>query len=416
MQFPAFLRADVIKKVKTSDLRVGMYVHDLNIPWLEHGFVRSHFLLKSEHQIEKILNANIAEVVIDTERGLDAEHAPTLEEAESALMNTIIDIVSEPASTKFVAGALNMQWTESRQIHDEALKVVSNILNDVQNGKQTGVLRATPLVENITNAILGGNGTLVSLCRIKNSDAYTFQHSVSVSALLVTLCHSLGSFNSKELIEIGLGGLFHDIGKMKVPGEILNKPGPLTDDEFTIMKTHVDEGLEYLQAEHNLSSPALKIVAEHHERYDGTGYPRELSQNTISQIGQMASIVDVYDAITSTRVYHSALEPTDALKRIFEWGGKHFDEAMVHNFIKAIGIYPVGSLIRLDSGRLAFVLRQGEKSMLQPFVRVVYDAGHGHRLLPKDIDLASPTCQDHIVGCEVPGTWGIDPTRFIGKH
>jgi HD-GYP domain-containing protein (c-di-GMP phosphodiesterase class II) len=156
-------------------------------------------------------------------------------------------------------------------------------------------------------------------------------------------------------------------------------------------------------------------AAEHHERLDGSGYPKRLSQNAISTIGQMTSIVDVYDAITSIRVYHTALEPSTAINRIYEWRGRHFDKDLVQSFIGAMGIYPVSSLVRLESGRLAIVLRQGEKDLLRPFVRVVYNAVGGHRLPPKDVELASPNCQDYIVGHESPQKWGIDPTKYLGK-
>ena len=404
----------MIKKVKATDLRLGMYIHDLNVPWLEHGFARSRFLLQEESQIEKILQANISEVLIDTVRGADAVYAPTREEAESLLMGKLIDIAAEPDSPH--VSRLESLWAESRQIHHEAVKVVGNILQDARMGKQVSIGQAAPIANSITEAVLGNDGTLVSLCRIKQRDSYTFQHSVSISALLVTFCNSIGGFSNSDLIDIGIGGLFHDIGKMKIPDEILNKPGRLTEPEFAIMRTHVAEGLNYLRKGGNLNVSALKIVGEHHERFDGTGYPRGISRNAISLLGQMASIVDVYDAITSIRVYHTAVEPSDALKRIFEWSGKHFEETLVHRFIKAIGIYPVGSLVRLESGRLAVILRQGESNMLQPLVRIVFDAARGLRLQPQDMDMASPYCQDRILGYETPSKWGINTIQFIGKN
>jgi putative nucleotidyltransferase with HDIG domain len=404
----------MIKKVKTTDLKLGMYIHDLNVPWMDHGFVLNHFMLQYDKQLEKISRANIMEVFIDTDKGIDAANAPTEEEAESVLMEMMIDAVSE-SSNEAIASRLKSQWTESKQVRTEAVQVIGNILNDVRLGKQVSVSQATSVVSDIADAVLGNDDTLISLCRIKTIDAYTFQHSVSVSALLITFCNSLGSYDKDEMVEIGLGGLFHDVGKMKVPSEILNKPGPLTDDEFEIMKSHVDEGINYLQEAHALSSSTLRVAAEHHERFDGSGYPKNLSKHTISPLGQMASIVDVYDAITSHRVYHTALEPSDALKRMFEWSGRHFNEALVQSFIKAIGIYPVGSLVRLKSGRLAVVLHQGEKSLLQPFVRIVYNAKGGHRLPPQDMNLASPDCQDYIIRYEHPASWAIDPLKFIGK-
>ncbi|MCL1893200.1 MAG: HD-GYP domain-containing protein [Holophagaceae bacterium] len=404
----------MIKKVNTSDLKVGMFIHDLNVPWLQHNFASNRFMLLTEKQIEKIVKLQISDVLIDTSKGRDATHAPTKEEAESELMEMILDIASEPDPVS-KANNLEMQWAESKQIHTEAVKVVSDVLTDARIGKHVSVEKAAPIVSDITKAVLGNDGTLVSLCRIKQRDSYTFQHSVSISALLVTFCNAVGGYSEDELHEIGLGGLFHDVGKMRIPNQILNKPGKLSDSEFAVMRSHVTEGVEYLRAGHSLSESTMKIVEEHHERFDGSGYPRGISRSAISRIGQMASIVDVYDAITSIRVYHKALEPINAMQLIYEWGGKHFDNSLVHQFIKGVGIYPVGSLVRLESARLAVVLRQGQNNLLKPLVRLVFDTRLGYQLPPTDLDLATPSCQDIIVGYEVPTTWGIDPFHFIGK-
>ena len=404
----------MIKRVKSSDLKLGMYVHDLNVPWLEHGFVRNRFLIENESQLEKIVQSDITEVLIDTLKGLDATNAPSAKEADTALMNKMISVATAPSSSPAHIYS-ESRWAESKQIHDDAVKVVGSVLKDIRFGRQVDVRQASPVVSHITDAILGNDGTLVSLCRIKQRDTYTFQHSVSISALLVTFCNSMGGFSEGDLLDIGLGGLFHDAGKLRIPDKILNKPGKLTEEEFAIMRTHVSEGLKFLDSSRGLSDTALRIVGEHHERHDGTGYPKGISRNAISLLGQMASIVDVYDAITSKRVYHPALEPSDALKRIFEWSGRHFEDTLVQRFIKAIGIYPVGSLVHLESGHLAVVLRTHSDNMLQPLVRIVYDALDKTKLAPQDIDLAAPNCQDRIVGYEIPSNWGIDPLQFVGK-
>jgi len=391
-----------------------MYVHDLNMPWMEHGFLFGRFLIHSDKQIERLLRGNIAEVLIDTERGLDAKNAPTAEEAEAALMNEMIGAVSQQ-TRESAAAKQKINLAESKRVRTQAIKVVTGILNDVRIGKQGQPSSALPVVKNIADAVLGDDGAMVSLCRIKNRDDYTFQHSVSVSALLITLCNSIGGFSDTELTHIGLGGLLHDVGKMKTPDSILNKPGPLTEEEYEIMKKHVNDGLDYLRGERGLDESVMRITGEHHERHDGSGYPKGLSKDQISKVGQMAAIIDVYDAITSIRVYHAALEPTMALKRIYEWGGRHFDMTLVHSFIKAIGIYPVGSLVRLQSGKLAVVISQGAEHMLQPFVRIVYNAAKGHRVPIQDVDLSAPNCQDQIVGYEMPESWGISPIKFIEK-
>jgi len=402
----------MIKKVKISDLRPGMYLHDVNVPWLESGFLLGQFMLQREDQIEKLASANILEVLIDTEKGLDAINAPTEEEAETALMEEIIGSFSAE-SNEYVAAQQRLRWAESKRVYKEAIKIVTSIFGDARLGYRTGFQHAFPVVASIAEGVMLDEGALVSLCRLKNRDDYTFQHSVSVSALLITLCSAIGGYTGDDLVQIGLGGLFHDIGKMMTPDHILYKPARLTEAEHEIMRAHVNEGIDYLRSEHGLRELALCAVAEHHERYDGSGYPKGLSRDQISKIGQMASIIDVYDAITSNRVYHGAIEPTAAIRLIYEWAGRHFDGAFVRSFIRAIGIYPVGSLVRLQSGRLAIVLRQGEGNLLQPFVRVIYSTVKGQRIPVQDVDLASPGCMDQIVGFEAPGSWGIDPIRFI---
>lgn len=389
-----------------------MYIHDINVPWLDQGFLLGQFMIQREDQIKKMMDANILEVFIDTGKGLDAKDAPTAEEAEAALMNEMINSVSAEDSESTDAQQKE-QWAESKRAYTEAIKIVTSIFNDARIGKQAGLRNVFPIMAHIAEGVMLDDGALVSLCRLKNRDNYTFQHSVSVSVLLLTFCNLIGGYTSDDMVQIGLGGMFHDIGKMMTPDHILNKPGQLTDDEHEVMRTHVNEGLEYLRSEHSLREIALQVVAEHHEKLNGSGYPRGLSGDGITKVGQMASIVDVYDAITSNRVYRTAIEPTAAIKMIYEWAGRHFDGTLVRSFIRAIGIYPVGSLVRLQSGRLAVVLRKGDGNLLQPIVRVVYNAVNGHNIPVQDVNLASPGCMDHIIGYETPSDWGIDPIRFI---
>ena len=402
----------MIKKVKIADLRPGMFIHDLNVPWLEGDFLLGRFMLLGDDQIEKLASANIQDVLIDTGKGLDAKGSPTEQEANAALDAELITSVSAEDG-EALAARQRAQWEESRRALMEAVEIVTKIFNDVRLGRQTGIAHAFGVVENIANGVMLDVGALFSLCRLKGRDNYTFQHSVSVSALLITLSASVGGYAGDDLIQIGLGGLFHDMGKMMTPDHILYKPGRLTESEHEIMRAHVNDGLDYLRSEHSLSDLALRVVAEHHEKYDGSGYPKGLSRDQISKVGQMASIIDVYDAITSNRVYHSAIEPTAAIRLIYEWAGRHFDGTLVRSFIRAVGLYPVGSLVRLQSGALAVVLRQNEENLLQPQVRIVYNAIRGRRVHPKDIDLASPTCHDYIVDYETPGHWGIDPIKTM---
>jgi putative nucleotidyltransferase with HDIG domain len=402
----------MIKKVAKDELKLGMFIHDLNCGWMDHSFLRNSFMLRKESDLQKIHKSGITEVYIDTIKGIDAINAPTQAEVEQDLAERMLHGIPAPRP---MADRTSHQeeLAFAKQIQKEANKVIHGLLSDVRMGKQIQVERLQPVVSQITDSILRNQGTLVSLCRIREGDTYTFQHSVSVCTLLVTFCRYMEM--SPEIIhEAGIGGMLHDIGKMRVPDHILNKPAKLTDPEFEIMKSHVVLGLETLQQTPGISTTVIQIAGEHHERFEGSGYPHRAKANEISELGRMAAIVDVYDAITSNRVYHKGMEPPDALKKLFEWSNHHFDEELVQHFIQAIGIYPVGSLVKLASNRLAVVLEQSSAGLLQPKVRVVFDAARGRRLDPFDVDLSLPeSAGDEILNNEEPVDWGINPFDFL---
>lgn len=398
-----------IKRVKVEDLKAGMYVHDLNCSWLEHGFIRQRFALKHADQIQKIRDHGLNEIYIDTARGDDVAGAPTQAEIERGLDRRLRQSASEGATLAPARVTQKEESVAARRILGEATDVVAGLLRDVRLGRQVDVAKAAPLVKEINASVLRNPGALLSLCRIKAADTYTFQHSVSVCALLVSFTHALG-MDAATVHEAGLGGLLHDVGKMKVPPEVLNKPGRLTEDEFTVMKSHVSESRDLLSGVPGISSVVIQIAEEHHEKMGGGGYPRGIAGEAISQIGRMTAIVDVYDALTSKRVYHQGLEPSEVLKKLLEWSGPQVDGDLVQHFIRTLGIYPVGSLVRLSGGRLAVVVEQGE-DLLRPTVRVVFDAGRKLRLQPRDLHLAHAT--EQIVDYEEPLAWGLDPATFL---
>jgi putative nucleotidyltransferase with HDIG domain len=402
----------MIKKVSKADLKLGMFIHDLNCGWMDHSFLRNSFMLRKESDFEKILASGITEVYIDTIKGIDCVDSPSLGEVQADLTARMLDL----AGPRPPAGARTTHQEElvfAKHIQKEANKVIHSILGDVRLGKQIQVEKLQPVVAQITESILRNPGTLVSLGRIREGDTYTFQHSVSVCTLLVTFCRYL-ELSPETIHEAGIGGMLHDIGKMRVPDHILNKPGKLTDAEFEIMKSHVVLGLETLRQTPGISRTVIQVAGEHHERFEGSGYPEQIHGSEISQLGRMAAIVDVYDALTSNRVYHKGMEPPAALTKLFEWSDHHFDPELVQHFIQAIGIYPVGSLVRLDSNRLAVVMEQGAQGLLFPKVRVVYDILRARKLPPLDLDLSSPdSAGDSIVRNEEPEDWGLNPFEYL---
>ena len=398
-----------IKRVRVEDLRTGMYIHDLNCGWLQHGFLRQHFMLSHAGQIQKMRDQGMYELYIDTERGDDVAGAPTKAEIDLVLDQQLKQSAAAGAALPTARVSQKEESVQARKILGEASVMVDGLLQDVRLGKSVDPAKAGPLVKEINASVLRNPGALLSLCRIKDADTYTFQHSVSICALLVSFTNALGM--PADLVhEAGLGGLLHDVGKMKIPNEILNKPGKLTEQEFAIMKSHASISRDLLTGVPGISEMVIRIAGEHHERMGGEGYPAGIPGEAISQIGRMAAIVDVYDALTSNRVYHKGMEPSEVLKKLLEWSGSHLDGDLVQQFIRTLGIYPVGALVRLSSGRLAVVIEQSE-NLLRPMVRMVFDTKLGLRLPVRDVNLlhASEEIEDY----EEPGDWDLDPLVFL---
>lgn len=401
----------MIKRIRSDQLQPGMFVHDLNCGWMDHPFVFNSFRVENQEMIDQVIASGVRELYIDSEKGDDVADAPTHDEIHAEIHQQITSLAESHAVKQPVHTSFKEEMSQARAVYSEAHNVVHNLMSDIRLGKQIKLEKMSPVVEHITDSIVRNQDAFISLSRIKQKDEYTFQHSVSVCALMVAFSREMG-YEQDVIHEAGLGGLLHDVGKMKVPDEILNKPGQLTDAEFAIMKSHADLGRRLLRQTPGIPETVVVIAGQHHERYDGTGYPDKIKHDEISQLGQMAAIVDVYDALTSDRIYHKGMEPTVALKKLFEWSKFHFNAELVRRFINLIGIYPVGSLVRLENGMLGIVAKAGRESLLRPIVRAVYTVKHDHFVAPHDIDL-SVQLSDRIIQHESPHRWGIDPFKYL---
>ena len=269
------------------------------------------------------------------------------------------------------------------------------------------------MVAGIVDSMFSSPSALLPLAQMKNRDEYTFQHSVSVAALAVAFGRVL-EMPREEIQELAMGGFLHDVGKAQVPGHILNKPAKLDDAEFVVMKNHAANTSVLLKEVEGLSEVAFNAAAQHHERFDGTGYPLRLKGDEISVHGQMLAIVDVYDAITSIRVYHKGMPPTEALRKLFEWSGAHFNPRLVQAFIKGIGIYPAGSLVRMESDKLGIVREVAVDKLLQPVVQMIYDCKKMCSLSPEVVDLSASN--DKIKSHESFEHWGIDQAKWYATE
>ena len=395
----------MLKKIPTRELKPGMYLHGMEGSWLDHPFWRNQFVLDDPADIRRILESGIAEVWIDTARGLDVSAAPAepAHAVEAALMEAEIrDLTEHPVRT-----TRDQELPRAAKLLARSRTAIVSMFSELRMGRAVNAEAAQALVEDIAASLLRNPGALVSLARLKSADDYTYLHSVAVCALMIALARQLG-LSEADTREAGMAGLLHDIGKAVMPMDVLNKPGKLTDAEFRIIKRHPVEGYRLLVEGGSVSDIVRDVCLHHHEKINGSGYPDGLAGDAISLFARMGAVCDVYDAITSNRPYKRGWDPAESIRKMTEWRAGHFDERVFQAFVKSLGIYPTGSLVRLRSGRLAVVLEQSEKSLLAPRVKVFFSTKSQARIVPEILDLSRPGHTDGIIGHEDPAHWGFD--------
>ncbi len=397
----------MLKKINVKHLVVGMYLKEFCGSWMDHPFWRNSFVITDPKDVERILASNITEVWIDSSKGLDiaaGETAVSEEESEARVEAELSRAAQAQRETAPIPAS--EEFARAAKICAQSKLAVTSMFQEARMGKAVDTANAQKLVEEINDSVSRNPGALISLARLKTADDYTYMHSVAVCALMIALSKQLG-LSEQETRRAGIAGLLHDLGKMLVPMEVLNKPGKLTDEEFAIIKKHPAEGHRLLLGNSGADEMMLDVVLHHHEKIDGTGYPKGLKGEEISLFAKMGAVCDVYDAITSNRPYKAGWPPSESLRKMAEWAKGHFDQRVFQAFVKSLGIYPIGSLVRLESGRLGLVIDQSEKSLLAPCVKVFYSTHSQARILPEIIDLSRPGCHEKIAGREDPAKWNF---------
>lgn len=390
----------MIKKIGVQQLRLGMFLENFCGSWMEHPFWRTRFKLVHPQDLQRIRASCVREVWIDTSKGLDVAQgtqAETCAEADG-WTETPLEGTSEPPVS------LGEEIHRARQICLRSRQAITSMLQEARMGRAIQQEDARALVSEISGSIARNPHALLSMARLKTADDYTYMHSVAVCALMIALARQLG-LEAPLVRQAGFAGLLHDIGKMALPTAILNKPGQLTPQEFDVVRQHPQLGCELLQASGVDDPVVLDVCLHHHEKTDGTGYPEGLKADGISLFARMGAICDVYDAITSDRPYKRGWDPCEAIHKMAQWSEGHFDTSVFQAFVRSIGIYPVGSLVRLSSDRLGVVLDPGRKSLVSPTVKVFYCDTLRMRVPPEVIDLAGPGCAERVIAREEPARW-----------
>lgn len=380
-----------------------MFVDELGGSWLDHPFWNTHFLVEKPAEINQLAASPVRELWIDTARGLDVADAQCAHEVV-AQSEVVLQDIAMQADSSAGKESLEAEVARAARICHRARTAVMSLFQEARMGKAVATEQLTPLVDEISASVLRNPGALVSLARLKTVDDYTYLHSVAVCGLMIALARQLGLPES-DMHEIGMAGLVHDLGKADIPDAILNKPGKLTDAEFAIIKNHPVAGHRMLLEGQGVGAVPLEVSLHHHEKIDGSGYPHHLAGDAISLYAKMGAVCDVYDAITSTRAYKAPWSPAESLRKMTEWSNGHFDRTVFHAFIKCVGIYPIGSLVRLESGLLGVVIDNPPENLLAPSVKVFFCTRRNERTQPKVIDLARSNAQDKIKNWESPTNW-----------
>ena len=402
----------MLKKIKTTDVRLGMHVQSLCGNWLDHPFWKSKFLLTDPTELAQLQASAIEACWIDVSRGLDVAPAALTVPPDgappppaAARPNAAAD-AGPKAATGF-----DEELRAAAALVRASRQAVMTLVGQARLGHAINIEQCLPVVGDITESVWRNPQALVSLARLKTHDDYSYMHSVAVCALMVALARRLGHDESSAR-EAGLAGLLHDMGKATMPLAILNKPGKLSDAEFLVIRSHPERGHQLLRTSLCASPMALDVCLHHHERPDGKGYPFGAGGDALSRAARMGAVCDVYDAITSNRPYKAGWDPAESIAKMADWTRSgQFDRVVYAAFVSSLGIYPTGSLVRLQSGRLAVVVEQNDGALMKPRVRVFYSTRSQLPVARELLDLNAPGCNDRIVGRESNADWkfsGLD--------
>nr|WP_257469527.1 HD-GYP domain-containing protein [Pantoea allii] len=385
-------REIVIKLITIDELKPGMFVHKLEVWWFKDKRIRNQMLITDQRQVLMFRHEGIERLWIDMEKSISLT----------------------PSAPKKVDSGIrapfSQEMEQAQHIFEQGKPKVLAMFNEARLGYGLNLSDMIAIVDQIAGSIEREPSALLRVAQLKDHDNYTYLHSMAVCGLMIAFGKKLG-LDAQQLQRVGMGGLLHDLGKAAVPLSILNKPDKLSDDEFQVMCEHPIAGAQMLMDAH-AGDDLVDIALHHHEKYDGTGYPYGLKGHEISVYSRMTTICDVYDALTSTRPYRKGWTPAKTLQMMLSWQG-HFDTTLLHAFVSTIGLYPVGSLVRLASGRIALVVKSGDKSLQRPKVHVFWSLHAQREIKPEVLDLGDSFCTDSIVCAEDNGGWdGVDLSRI----
>jgi len=402
-----------------------MYVAELDRPWRETPFLFQGFEIRSPADIEELkrfcewVYVEIPETFAwPPPPAAPRRPAPVPTEAEQRVARDLLKIINQPRGAPVYADrcSLEQEMPAAHAHYLAARDALHGVMADVRAGRSIdghGIGRA---VGELAESIIRNPDALNCLTQLKRKDEYTALHSLRVCILALAFGRHLG-LDRDMLHALGIGALLHDVGKLRVPDAILTKPGALDEQELALMRRHVPYGVEILERTPSIPRAAIEVARCHHERYDGSGYQEGLKGDQIGLFGMIGGIVDCYDAVTSDRPYREGMSSHMALKRMYEWRGREFHPALTEQFIQCMGIYPIGSVVELNTGEVGVVVAMNRVRRLKPRVALVLDGNCRPYAEARTVDLLQRKGADGQ-SCDIdrvlePGSYGIDPVRYL---
>lgn len=399
----------MLKKISVQDVRLGMFIQRLEGRWIDHPFWKTRFVIKDQRDLDILRSSRVTEVWVDAEAVDDAlpspPAGPTAEPDKAEPAPSAAPALEIPEALV----TMEAELAKAAGICQRGKQILMRLVASSRLGEPVDLDALAPLADDVASSVTRHPGALVSVSRLKSRDEYLYLHSLAVSSLMAALARQLDMDESMCRVA-SLAGLLHNAGMSKVPQELLNKQGKLTDAEFFVIRGHPVQGHEMLSQLPDLPQQVLDAALHHHEKWDGSGYPFGLQGQSIPLFARMCAICDAYDAVTSNRTYRSGWDPAESIAQMSSWAGS-FDPDLFRSFVKSLGVYPTGSLVRLHSQKLAIVVEQHADALLQPSVKVFYSLKSQMPITPERIDLAAPSCRDRIVAREPAANWaklGLD--------
>ncbi len=430
------MASDHVKEVLVTRLKLGMYVSALDRPWLETPYLMQGFHINSQEDIEN-LQALCEYVYVDIEKqkndvggfdvriGTQASNKTKITSRSILTVNNIVSSGRAPETQRTLERIFSnrtlvtyndkvtakVEMETARQVCLDLNHCVKGVLESVAKGDEIDVAKVKHAVSPMIDSVLRNPDACMWLARLKNKDSYTYKHSMGASIWAVSLGRQIG-LPKIDLMILATGTLLCDIGKLSLPESLLMKKERLTNEEFDEVRSHVEKGLVALSKAGNVNPKVEQIVANHHERHDGTGYPNKLKGTNIPVLARIAAIADCYDAMTSERIYAKAISPSMAVKKLFEWRGKDFQAELIEEFIQSVGLYPAGTLVELNTGEVAIVISESRLRRLRPKVLLLTDAAKQKRDKFASFDMMDEVHEGEGVFIQQslsPGSYGIDP-------